>query len=85
MKSFAVMMACGVLALGACSSNSQPESSDNKNAGASPNTASAFRSDVAPDDDESPADGAIEGTFAVGNGRELYIACVGTGSPTVVL
>ncbi|MEJ7741701.1 MAG: alpha/beta hydrolase [Nocardioidaceae bacterium] len=84
MKSLAVIMAFGVLALGACSSNSEPESSGDKDAAASPSSPSDTQSDVAPDD-EAPADGAIEGMFAVGNRRELFIACAGTGSPTVVI
>jgi len=31
------------------------------------------------------ADGAFAGRVAIGGGRKLYLACRGTGSPTVIL
>jgi pimeloyl-ACP methyl ester carboxylesterase len=39
------------------------------------------------DDGEIPVAGAerLDGLFDVGGGRRLYLSCVGTGSPTVVL
>jgi pimeloyl-ACP methyl ester carboxylesterase len=33
----------------------------------------------------TPAAEQISGTFAIGDGRELYLQCVGSGSPTILL
>ena len=80
MKLLVVLIAGVVLGLGACSSSSEQEPTGDKK----PTTSSAKASLSETEADESPAEGAIEGTFDIGP-RELYLDCVGTGSPTVVL
>ena len=38
-----------------------------------------------PSSSASPPSGDIAGTFDIGGGRQMYLECTGTGSPTVVL
>jgi pimeloyl-ACP methyl ester carboxylesterase len=79
-KSLVVIIAGVVLVLGACSSNSEPEPSGEKDAA----TSSAPNSPSETESDEAPTEDSIEGMFDIGP-RELYLDCVGTGSPTLVL
>jgi pimeloyl-ACP methyl ester carboxylesterase len=80
----AATLAAIVLTLVGCAQATAPSVSPSPSAPSATPPPSATLA-PSPTNDATPADGRFSGEVAIGRGKAIHLACVGTGTPTVIL